>query len=136
MKLKALLFLIVITTVVASCKKSTNVNLGGKFRLINSASFNDLTIVREYNIVVVPGHVLEYSVDSTFILVAQRPRDSVAGKETMTLKKYEEAFRQSNFRQYWIVNKESGKINGPLKKEKYLLMSKELGVPASLKLKD
>lgn len=54
----------------------------------------------------------------------------------MTAKKYEEAFKQSTFRQYWIINKKSNSVYGPYKKEIYLLKREELRVPKDIELKE
>lgn len=134
---------------ITSCKSSTNIDLGDGYKLINSASFNDLTIVTEQNIVVIDGHILEYDFDSTFVIASQRPRDSVPGMGTMTKRKYDEAFEQSTFRQYWIINKKEkysldtlaqlasdSNVYGPFKREEYLQKREELGVPKGLQLKE
>jgi hypothetical protein len=137
--------------IATSCRKNVNVNLGYKYRLINSASFSDLTIVKEHNIVVIDGHVLDYSFDSTFIIVAERPRDSVPGIKTKTQSEYQNAFEQSTFRQYWIINKKEkseysldtlsklarySNVYGPFKKDDYLRKREELNVPQKLVLKE
>ena len=83
--------------------------------------------------------------------MAERPRDSVPSIETMTQPKYQEAFEQSTFRQYWIINKKEkseysldtlskfarySNVYGPLKKEEYLQKRKELKIPKELELKE
>ena len=132
---------------IVSCTK--NVNLGKGYKLITSASMNDLTIVRgehePYNVVIV-GHILDYSNDSKFIIAAQRPRDSVPVTQTMTLKESEEAFEKSKFQQYWIINKVQGyifnektstysNVYGPYSSDEYLNKRKEFGLPSALELK-
>lgn len=147
MRLSKIVLLLIPVIMITSCKNSTNIDLGDGYKLINSASFNDLTIVTEQNIVVIYGHILEYNFDSTFVIASQRPRDSVPGMGTMTKKKYDEAFEQSSFRQYWILNKkvipefnETTKIYsnvyGPFKREEYLQKREELGIPKELQLKE
>lgn len=132
-----------------SCRNNVNINLGGKYKLITSASMDDLTIVfgeNEPYEVIIDGHILDCSYDSIFIVAAQRPRDSVPGIETMTQKKNEEAFEKSEFRQYWIVDKKKeaifvenmaahSNVYGPFKEEEYLKRREELGVTKTLKLK-
>ncbi len=146
-----LMFLLIFT----SCKNDIDVDLGGEYKLINSASFNDLTIVTNQNIVIVKGHILNYTFDSTFIVVCQRPRDSV--KEctgtipNMTKNKCDEAFDKSTFRQYWIINKKAKReykldtllniavysnVYGPLKKKEYLKKRDFLGLNKNLQLKE
>ena len=139
--------LVIAIIMISSCKNSTNIDLGNGYKLINSASFNDLTIVTEQNIVVINGHILEFDYDSTFIIASQRPRDSIPGIGTMTHDKYEEAFEQSSFRQYWIVNKNQkaefneatkiySNVYGPFDRQEYLQKREELGIPKELQLKE
>jgi hypothetical protein len=112
---------------------------------------NDISIVRclkegDAPTIFISGHILHYAFDSIFVLAAQRPRDSVSGIETMTHPKYQEAFEQSTFCQYWIIDKAKecifdektrtySNVYGPYKREVYLTKRKELGVPDKLKLK-
>lgn len=128
------------------CKeKAGDVDLGGKYRLIHSAIYTDLAIVKEYNVEVINGHILDYAFDSNFILAAQRPRDSVAGMETMSANEYEKAFEKSTFRQYWIIDKTKesvfnettmvySNVYGPFKKEEYIQKRGDLNIPDKLRL--
>jgi hypothetical protein len=123
--------ILTIIVLVGSCREDVNVNLGREYKLITSASMNDLTIVGRDN-------------------VAQRPRDSVPecnGKiPGMTLKKSQEAFEKSNFSQYWIIDKTKdfrfdemtktySNVYGPFKNEEYILKRNKLNVPTELELK-
>lgn len=136
--------------IACSCRKNVNINLGGKYKLITSASMHDLTIVTGENEpykVVIGGHILDYSYDSIFIVAAQRPRDRVPGIKTMSQNKYDEVFEKSTFQQYWIINKRQestfdektaaySNVYGPFKQGEYLKKRKELGVPKTLELKE
>jgi hypothetical protein len=137
--------------IATSCGENREVNLGCKYRLINSASFSDLTIVKEHNTVVVDGHILDYTFDSIFIVVAQRPRDSIPNIKAMNYSEATEAFEKSTFRQYWIINKKEkseysldtlsnlarySNVYGPFKKGDYLRKREELNVPQKLVLKE
>ena len=147
MKIKISFYLLMVAIFIASCSKNQNVDLGAKYSLVTSASMKDLIIVHEKNIVIIQGHILDYLYDSNFIIVAQCPRDSVLGIETMTQSQYEEAFRKSSFKQYWIINKKRksefnkatknySNVYGPFKKEEYLQKRLEIGVPKELELKE
>lgn len=143
--------LFTILMIATSCGENREVNLGCKYRLINSASFSDLTIVKEHNTVVVDGHILDYTFDSIFIVVAQRPRDSIPNIKAMNYSEATEAFEKSTFRQYWIINKKEkseysldtlsnlarySNVYGPFKKGDYLRKREELNVPQKLVLKE
>ena len=129
---------------ITNCKeKVRDVDLGGKYRLIHSAIYTDLAIVKEYNVEVISGHILEYAFDSSFIIAVQRPRDSVAGMETMTANEYEEAFEKIPLRLYWIIDKTTesvfnektlvySNVFGPFKIEEYIEKRKELKIPEKL----
>lgn len=129
--------------ITSGCKNLPN--LGNGYKLDYDGMY-DLQIEDSINNVIVDGHILDYSFDSIFIIAAQRPRDSVPGIKSMTLRKYDKAFKKSTFRQYWIIDKTKksifdektktrSNVYGPYKKEVYLAKKKELGVPDNLKLK-
>ena len=86
------ILLIAIIVTALGCQKTAYTDLGGEYKLISSASFNDLTIVTKQNTVIIHGNILDYSFDSTFIIASQRPRDSIQGIETLTYNEYKEAF--------------------------------------------
>jgi len=139
------IFVLVIMT---SCKKFPDLGKGYK---LEYNSRGDIGIVNSVNSYLVYGHILEYTFDSTFIIVAERPRDSIqectGTIPGMTAKKCDEAFEKSNFRQYWIIDKRQesifdehtktySNVNGPYNKEGYLGKIKELNVPKELLLKE
>lgn len=149
MKLQKIAILLLTVIMIISCKNSTTIDLGNGYKLINSASFNDLTIVTEQNIVAIDGHILEFEYDSNFVIASQRPRDSVPGISTMTYDRYQEAFENSKFLQYWIINKKQeslysldsismtakySNVYGPYNKDEYLKKRQEIGVPTTLKI--
>ena len=121
----------IIILIIAGCERSTQINLGSDYRLITSTSFNDLTIVTSDNVVVIKGHILNYAFDSNLIIASQRPRDSIKGIETLTYKEYKKAFNESDFKQYWIIDKNRpqvydneshtfSNVYGPYKHDGYL----------------
>lgn len=148
--MKQLIFTLTILALVimTGCKKFPDVGKGYK---LDYNSRGDIGIVNSSNSYLVYGHILEYTFDSTFIIVAERPRDSVPEcTESMpgtTLKKCDKAFEKSTFRQYWIIDKRQESIfdehkktysnaYGPFNKEGYLGKLKELNVPKKLILKE
>lgn len=105
-----------------------------------------LAIVNPDNILVINATILEYAFDSTFIIVSQRPRDSIPNISTMNYYEATDAFENSTFRQYWIINKKEkseyivnrrprySNIYGPFNKKDYLKKRIELNVPKELEL--
>ncbi len=153
MKKFIFIFTLIIISIISGCKRFPD--LGSGYQL-NYNGMNDISIINclkegDAPTIFIYGHILDYAFDSTFIIVSERPRDSVIGIETMTQSKYQEAFEQSAFKQYWIINKQEpivysldtlsklakySNVYGPFKKEEYLLKRKELDVPPELTLKE
>lgn len=136
--------LILLFAMIHGCalRKTVNVHLGSDFRLISAASKHDLIIGmwidKDTYKVYIPGHIRDYAYDSMFILAAQLPRDSVPeasyNNPGMTLKKHDQLFNQSRFRQYWIINKKDIAVYGPFKLLEYKEKRNELRVPKKLEL--
>lgn len=82
------------------------------------------------------GQVLGYAVNDTYLLVVEKPRDSCGPEsELLTYDESQKLFNECNFRQFYIVNKISEKVNGPFNEEVFKNKRKELGVPNSLIIK-
>lgn len=146
-KFKLYFFIIILISV--GCKRFPE--LGNGYQLYYNG-MNDISIIKcltegDAPTFIISGHILDYAFDSTFIIVAERPRDSVPGIETMTQPKYQEAFERSTFRQYWIIDKTKesvfdektniySNVYGPFKKDAYLQKREELRIPHELILKE
>jgi hypothetical protein len=143
--------LLLTLTIILGCKRLSELGSGYK---LDYNSMGDISIVKNYQketeMVMVYGQILDYAFDSTFIIAAEKPRDSIPecnGKvEGITLKQSDEAFAKSTFRQYWIIDKSAlpvfdsktrtySNVFGPFRKKEYLEKRRELGVPQNLKLK-
>lgn len=154
---KATYFIIgfILFLLIVSCKHTIDINLGAKYRLRTDQNYKVFIGYgnNEPFTQVIDGQILKCAFDSTFVIVAQRPRDSVPkcreNKLVMTYDEYNEAFENSKFEQYWIINKKEKRIYsydsvtesalysnvyGPFKKKEYLQKRKELGVPKELVL--
>ncbi len=82
------------------------------------------------------GHVLGYAVNDTYLLIVEKPRDSVPVDKLLTHNESQKLFNESNFRQFYIVNKISEKVNGPFNQEVFNKKRKALGVPDNLIIKN
>jgi len=148
--MKQLIFVltIVILVIMTGCKKFPDLGKGYK---LDYNSRGDIGIVNSVNSYMVYGHILEYTFDSAFVIVAERPRDSIqectGTIPGMTAKKCDEAFGKSTFRQYWIIDKRQksifdehtktySNVYGPYNKEGYLNKFMELNIPKELVLKE
>ncbi|MBC7655187.1 MAG: DUF3997 domain-containing protein [Oligoflexus sp.] len=143
---------IVLLGMITSCSEHKYPDLGDGYKF-ETGDGNSLEIVNFENTVMVGTEILEYAFDSTFIVVSQRPWDvpDVPGIKEMTYDKRNEAFENSKFLQYWIINKKEeskysldslsmlakySNVYGPFQKEEYLQKREELGVPRELILKE
>ena len=141
-----LISIVLITSIFMSCSEivSNYPDLGSGYKFFHEGKYG-VSIVDYQNTQIIKNTVLEYDFDSIFIVISQRPWDSVSGRDTMTYKESNKAFENSSFKQYWIIDKlqESvfneitkgySNVFGPYSKEEYLSKRKELGVHDSLKL--
>ena len=143
---KTFIYILVVLSTLTSCSNiiSNHPNLGNGYKFIHEGKYG-LQIVNFKNTVVIKSCVIKYGIDSTFVLVSQRPLDRILDREAMTYSESNKAFEKSTFKQYWIINKGQSSvfsqmtkrfsnIYGPYSKEKYLEKREELGVPEELKL--
>ncbi len=95
---------------------------------------------------VISSFINQVKFDSVFILVDQKPLDSIWGKyinidyaprrsnEPERLDEAEKKLMKSKIHCYWIIDKRTDDIYGPLSWKEYLQKRKELGVSEDLKL--
>lgn len=139
------LTIVLILVVSSSCRDTLDKDLGGGYSLYIGDGYYT-AILNSQNTIVVP-EVLEFNFDSAFIIASQRPWDSIPNIKEMTYSESNKAFKESDFRQYWIINKKEesvfdekrkkyANVYGPFKKEEYLQRREELGIPQELQLKE
>lgn len=148
MKLK-ILVLLVFCIGIAGCGDHTSY-LGEGYEYIYGPGGPFKCIVNPNRSVIIKEHVLEVVYDSTYIIAAQRPFDSVPECDPREGKKYTECktamLKTSTFKQYWIINKkiESKFITdtktytnvfGLYDIDSYLLIREEMNIPSELILK-
>ncbi len=79
------------------------------------------------------GHILFYASNSKFIIIDEKPRDSIALKKGMNLVESDNKFFKTKFSQFKIIDLKHDSVYGPYKKEEYLKIRKILNVPEKLK---
>ena len=124
-------------------------SIGDEYRL-EYDPMTDVALVDSNDNYFIDGHILEYGVDSTFVVVAQRPKDRfpecTGEMPGSTPDDCEKVFKKSTFRQYWILNKKEkpevtdrpgvySNVYGPYTKAEYIQAREKLGVPKGLQLK-
>ena len=137
MRNKKFVFMVLIVVIILGCSEFPD--LGNGYKLDYNTN-NDIYILNSENTIIINGHILKYNFDSVYIIAEQKPRKVIL-KDTydntnMDFKKREKIFKESSFRQYWIINKINDSICGPLNKDDYLKKFDELGVTKELQLKE
>ncbi len=96
---------------------------------------------------VVSSFIDQIKFDSIFIIVNQKPLDSIWGKyininyaprrskEPERFIDAKKKLMKSKIHYYWIIRKRTDDVYGPLNRDEYLQKRKELGVPNELRLK-
>lgn len=95
---------------------------------------------------VIEAHINDIKYDNNYIIVDQKPLDSIWGPiinadyAPIRKKQFENArdainfLENSNIHNLWIINKDLKKVYGPFTKQEYLQKRKELRIPAELQL--
>lgn len=144
------MFLVIVCAILgASCLDAMDKDLGDGYSLVVSDGYWT-GIQDSSNTVIIPDNVLDCDYDSIYVIVAQRPWDSIPGipKHELVSMNYDDrnrAFENSTFRQYWIIDKTKSALNkdstnshsnvyGPYSRDEFLRKRIELGVSEELKL--
>jgi hypothetical protein len=125
--------------------------LGSGYKISGEGGYT-ATVVNSTNTVIISEYILDYAVDSNFILIAQSPTHSLPKMKIIYYSdndRKEIAADKSVFRQYWIINKKGNPIYsfdtinqvakysnvyGPYNKNQYHEKRKILNIPEKLKL--
>lgn len=96
---------------------------------------------------VIGAYINDINYDSTFLIVDQKPLDSIWGtminidstpkreKQFNNAREALSCFENSNIHNFWVINKKLKEVFGPFKKYEYLKIREELKIPHNLKLK-
>jgi hypothetical protein len=105
------------------------------------------TILIGRGAIVIQSFVNDVKFDNKFILVDQKPIDSICECKPECIKRLygtkanlssyklcEESLRKSRFHQYWIIKKDVDEVYGPFQKERFLQVQRSLGVSDNLQV--
>ena len=134
--------LILVVTFVACGNPSLRELGNGYFLTLNP--MNDYSIAKpiegvstnEAYSLIIYGDIASFDFDSRFIIVAEKPRDSVPGLKSLRYEECQRQFKISNFRQYYILDKVSEQRYGPYKRNIFDAKRKELNVSNSLNIEN
>lgn len=119
----------------------------GVFLKYRSSNKIDTLFIWEGSIVI-EAHINDIDYDSVFIIVDQKPLDSIWGsvinvnyaprrqKQFDNAWEAEHYFKTSNIHNFWIINKKLKEVYGPMQKHEYEKKRKELKIPQELVLKE
>jgi len=128
-------------------------NLGCGYKILGEGGYT-AAIVDSQNTNIISEYILDYSIDSTFIIVAQSLPDSLPKMRIFYYSdndRKEIAANKNVFRQYWIINKKENciysydsvnqvakysNVYGPYNKNQYYDQRLILNVPKKLKLEN
>lgn len=125
--------------------------LGSGYKIVGERGYTT-AVVDSSNTVMISQYILDYAVDSNFILISQSPPDSLPKMKIIYFSdndRKEIRDNKSVFRQYWIINKKGNPIYsldtinqiskysnvyGPFDKNQYFEQKTKLNIPQKLKL--
>lgn len=128
------------------------VELGSGYRIFSDGGYNTV-VLDSTNTVMISNYILDYSVDTNFILISQSPPDSLPKMKVIYYSDKDRikiANNTSIFRSYWIINKKENQVYsfatinriarhsnvyGPYNKDQYLEQKIKLSIPQNLKLR-
>ena len=82
--------------------------------------------------IVVPEGIIDYDFDEKYVIAAVRPRDSVAGIQNLPLDSVIARWRESKFREYFILDKYTDSVYGPYDKKNFERQRKLLHLSSKL----
>ncbi len=144
--------LIAFSLFLTSCRENYP-KFGNGYKISGEGGYTS-ALVDSSNTVLVPEYILEYAVDSNFILVAQSPTDSLPKMDFIYYSdkdRKEIAANRSVYRQYWIINKtelsiysfdsiqkssKRSNVYGPFTKSEYSQTRIKLHIPETTKLEN
>jgi hypothetical protein len=125
--------------------------LGSGYRIVGEGGYS-AEVIDSTNTVVITEYILDYSIDSNFILIAQTPPDSLPKMKIIYYSDNDRkkiAGNKNIFRQYWIINKKDNasysfdsinqvakysNVYGPYNENQYLEQRIRLNIPKKIKL--
>ena len=135
--MKNLIIITFLSLFIVSCKDNTiglnyklDYNPNEEIDLINTKLSGN-----GYDIISIPGHILYYGHSKDYIIVIQKPMDSIYNINENLL--YDEMMKKvfkSNFNQFWILKVKNDSLYGPYQKSEYLKMRRKIGVPVNFKI--
>lgn len=111
--------------------------LGNGYKVDYNA--NGYIVVTDYNNTFrIRPHIVEFEYDSSFIYTIQKPYDSICecnskcfenmpSYDKQSYKRCNEAFEKFQFRQFWLIDKRTGNIFGPMDTVLFEKKRNELG---------
>ena len=139
--MKNLISIIFFAAIFCSCENPSTKELGYGYFLTHN-SMGDYAIAKPINgystsetfSYTIYGAIVSFDFDSLYLIAAERPRDSVPEIENLPYNDAQRLFKQSNFSQYYILNKKKDKLYGPYTWLTFNVKRKEFNVSDKLNM--
>ena len=149
-KMKYKIILVFFTIILTGCYDGYP-ELGSGYKIVGEGGYTT-AVVDSTNTLMISEYILDYAVDTNFILISQSPPDSLPKMKIIYYSdndRKEIADNKNVFRQYWIINKNENQIYsldtinqkakysnvyGPYDKNQYIEQKKKLNISQKLKL--
>jgi len=117
---KSMIFFLLMIPFLISCNYGTPKDLGNGYKL----EYNDgqYYITNENYTILIDGNVIDYKLDSNFIIVKQKPTDyflSLFENFDLTFREKVKIIQDSKMFQYWIIDVKKKSIYRPFEKEEF-----------------
>ena len=144
--------IIIFSLLLSGCYKG-NPDLGDGYKIVGEGGYTS-GIVDSTNTLMISEYILDYSMDTKFIVIAQSPPDSLPKMKFIYYSDNDRKKIASNknvFRQYWIINKNQksiylydtinqrakySNVYGPYDKNQFHEQRLKLNVPQKLQLEN
>lgn len=142
---------VIFSTFFFTCCNDGYPELGSGYRIVREGGYT-AALVDSTNTIMISEYILDYAVDTNFILISQSSPDSLPKMKIIYFSDYDRkeiADNKNVFRKYWIINKKENQIYsldtinkvakysnvyGPLDKKQYFGLKTKLNIPQKLKL--
>lgn len=132
--LLCILALILLTGCPGLSERAANKDLGKGYFYHETANLPTITNMNSNK--GIPGLVISYAKDSTYIIALEKELEiSIEEKNELVKEgKYYRSAVKKGIEKYWIIDKTTDSIFGPMSKSEFIRSREVLGIPNTLKL--
>ena len=120
-----------------SCNNKYPLKLGGKY-ILDIDGNSRFCVIDSQNTAIINSAIVELNYNSQFIIAKQKPADMILGNHpnsNINIETRENMMKESSIHYYWIIDKATNVIYGPLSNSDYVKDRIKLDIPQNLELK-